>query len=341
MRLRFATHADVAPLTALINAAYVAESHFVHGERTSEPEIAALIADPSGRFIVLDAESSSTTPVGAVYVRVLDDVAHLSMLAVQPTAQRGGFGRYLVAAVEAHARELACHTVTLDVFNLREDLQPFYARCGYTVVATSEFSEPALLKRPAHFLVMRKAIPALEADQTSLHVRRASPADLADLHEAYAHGRTLQLALSTSAWPGFTDEQILAEMARNHLFCLVQAQTLVGVFSMVESDPAIWDERERGAHFYLHRITRAPAFAGRGLFDTLLAWAHAECRKRGRVGLRMDTWATNDTLLRYYTSRGFALVGTKRMPADPRLSAHYHGIELALLEAETMPVAPS
>lgn len=339
MRLRFATSADTAPLTALINAAYISESFFVHGERTSEPEVAALLADATGRFIVIDGDVPSAL-VGAVHVRAVDGIAHLSLLAVHPAAQRGGLGRQLVAAVEAHARDVECHTVTLDAFNLREELQPFYERCGYTVVDTKAFEQPTLLKQPAHFLVMQKEMPAPETSGDRIRVRRASPSDLADIHEAYAHGRTLQLALSTSAWPGFTDEQILGEMARNHLFCIVQQHALVGVFSMVESDEAIWGERERGAHFYLHRITRASSFEGRGLFDTLLAWAHTECRKRGRAGLRMDTWASNDTLMRYYTSRGFVLLGTKHMPADPRLSAHYHGIELALLEAETMPVSP-
>jgi ribosomal protein S18 acetylase RimI-like enzyme len=339
MRLRFATSADIGSLTALINAAFVAESFFVHGERTSEPEVAALLADSSGRFIVID----DTTPIslaGAVYVRAIDGVAHLSLLAVHPSRQRAGLGQQLVAAVEAHGRDLQCQAATLEAFNVRSELQRFYERCGYTVIDKREFSESALLKRPAHLLVMHKALAAEASRRDDIRVRRASPSDLAEIHQAYAHGRTLQLALSTSAWPGFTDEQILGEMARNHLFCIVQGPALVGVFSMVESDEAIWDERERGAHFYLHRITRAPSFEGRGLFDTLLAWAHSECRRRGRAGLRMDTWASNDTLLRYYTSRGFVLLGTKHIPADPRLSAHYHGIELALLEAETRPVAP-
>jgi hypothetical protein len=77
------------------------------------------------------------------------------------------------------------------------------------------------------------------------------------------------------------------------------------------------------------------------LFDLLVRWAHRECLRRGCDGLRMDTWASNETLLRYYKARGFSLVGVKRIPANERLAPHYHGIELALLEAETMPVRPA
>jgi len=46
----------------------------------------------------------------------------------------------------------------------------------------------------------------------------------------------------------------------------------------------------------------------------------------------MDTWASNDALIAYYGRLGFHLVRRRRIAPDPRLAAHYHGIELALLE---------
>ena len=336
MHLRFATIADITPLVALINAAYVAEAFFVHGDRTTEAEVREKFNQRTGRFLLVETADALT---GAVRVDVEHGAAHLSLLSVHPSAQGRGLGRFLVAAVEAYATELGCHTVELEAFNLRADLPPFYASCGYTNIGTREFAQPELLKMPAHFEVMHKSLD-VPAPTTSLHIDRATPSDLADIQAAYTHGRTMQLALSDSAWPGFTDEQVLGEMSRGELYCIRDGATLTGIFSMVENDAAIWDTRELDQHLYLHHITRAPHFAGRGLFDALVRWAHAEARRRGRSGLRMDTWATNETLLRYYTSRGFTMIGTKRMPADPRLSPHYHGIELALLEAETFPLAP-
>ena len=62
------------------------------------------------------------------------------------------------------------------------------------------------------------------------------------------------------------------------------------------------------------------------------AWALAHGEARGSEGLRMDTWASNDTLTAFYRTRGFGLVGTRRIPLDSPLSEHYRGIELALLE---------
>lgn len=133
-------------------------------------------------------------------------------------------------------------------------------------------------------------------------------------------------------WPEFTDVAILDEMKAGHLLCAVDKATLVGVFSVAYDDAAIWGERELGAHIYLHRIARAAGYRGRGLIDAVMAWADARCRALGRAGLRMDTWANNEALIAYYERLGFRLVDRQRIATDPRLPAHYHGIELALLE---------
>jgi ribosomal protein S18 acetylase RimI-like enzyme len=99
----------------------------------------------------------------------------------------------------------------------------------------------------------------------------------------------------------------------------------------VYEDAALWGERERGAHIYLHRIARAPTYPGRGLVDAVLDWAQARGEERGLEGLRMDTWASNDALIAYYAKRGFTLLGRTRIPNDSSLP-HYRGLELALME---------
>lgn len=340
MRLRFATADDIPQLVALINAAYVAESFFVRGERISADALRERMQQSDSRLIVV-CDDASSEPQGCVCVRSHDGVAALSLLAVHPDAQHRGIGRYLVRAVEAHAQAVGCDVVELEVFNVRHDLLPFYTSCGYAAVGTREFSAPELLLSPAHLLVMRKSLEAQPIPPDALHIGAATPSDLQAIHAAYRHGRTMQLALSNVAWPGFTDEQIVREMELGHLYAIRQHKIVIGIFSMIEDDSLLWESLECGAHLYLHRITRAPEYDGTGLFDVLVRWAHRECLRRGRVGLRMDTWASNETLLRYYRSRGFALIGVKRIPADERLSPHYHGIELALLEAETMPMAPA
>lgn len=166
-----------------------------------------------------------------------------------------------------------------------------------------------------------------------MRVEPAAPDHLSAVRAAYADARTIQRSQRGVLWPEFPDAAILDEIAAGRLLRVIEGDALAGVFSVAYEDPAIWGERERGAHVYLHRIARAATYPGRGLLDAVLAWARARCLALGREGLRMDTWASNAALIAYYERRGFHLVGRRRLPADARLPAHYHGIEVALLEA--------
>jgi ribosomal protein S18 acetylase RimI-like enzyme len=166
-----------------------------------------------------------------------------------------------------------------------------------------------------------------------MRVEPAAPDHLPAIRAAYADARAIQREQGGEIWPEFPDGAILAETEAGCLLRVLEGDTLVGVFSVVYEDPAIWGEHERGTHIYLHRIARAATYSGPGLLDAVLAWARGQCRALGRAGLRMDTWASNAPLVAYYQRRGFHLVGRRRLAADPRLPAHYHGLEVALLES--------
>lgn len=164
---------------------------------------------------------------------------------------------------------------------------------------------------------------------------RVEPATLVDLpavRAAYAHGRESQRALGAPEWPEFSDEAIAAEITVGRVMRVEDAGRLAGVFSMLEADPVLWGDLERGAHLYLHRIARTAGCRTPGLVAAIVEWAMAQCRVRGRAGVRMDTWASNEALISYYERLGFHRVGRRRIPPDARVPPHYHGLELALLE---------
>jgi RimJ/RimL family protein N-acetyltransferase len=167
-----------------------------------------------------------------------------------------------------------------------------------------------------------------------MQVEFATPDDLPVVRAAYADARATQRQQGSIVWPEFTDAAILSEMAAGNLFRIVDADSMAGLFSVAYEDPAIWGERERGEHIYLHRIARAAGYRGKGgLIGTVIAWACAQCQTLGRTGLRMDTWASNTALTTYYQRCGFDLVGQRRLAIDSRLPPQYYdGIELALLE---------
>jgi ribosomal protein S18 acetylase RimI-like enzyme len=165
-----------------------------------------------------------------------------------------------------------------------------------------------------------------------MHVVPATPADLSEVRAAYADARALQAAHLAFQWPEFPDSWILDQMVAGLLFRVLDGDALVGVFTVAYEDPAIWGELERGAHIYLHRFARAASYRGRGLVSAIVAWAIARCEALGREGLRLDTWGHNDALIAFYEAHGFTLIDKRTMGSDPRLSPHYDGLHLALLE---------
>lgn len=168
-------------------------------------------------------------------------------------------------------------------------------------------------------------------------VRAATTADLPAIRAAYVQGREIQLRSGLGSWIVFSDAHITNEIEHELLYCAQDGDTFVGVFSIAWSDPLIWAERERGEHLYLHRISKAAGYARPGFFAAIVSWGESIARSKGLHGLRMDTWAINVPLVDYYKSFGFAHVETRRIPKDPRLSPHYHGIDLALLERPLTP----
>jgi len=150
--------------------------------------------------------------------------------------------------------------------------------------------------------------------------------------ETYAHARRLQETRGAERWPEFALEEVLAEIDAERLLCVLDGQTVAGVFSIAYEDRALWDERERNDHLYLHRIAKSESAAGLSLVDVALAWARARCHQLGRSGVRMDTWASNTALIAIYERRGFAVVARKHVGRDPRLPAQYQNNDFVLLE---------
>lgn len=167
-------------------------------------------------------------------------------------------------------------------------------------------------------------------------IARATADDLALLKRIYADAAEIQRAQGAPEWPPFADAQLLGEIGERRIFIVSDRGSVAGIFTLAYDDPWIWEgeREEREAYVYLHRIARPLQYSGRGFLDVVLEWVWTHARALGRRGLRIDTWADNPALVSLYERKGFTFVGTRRLPHDPRLLPHYHGIELALLEWE-------
>jgi GNAT superfamily N-acetyltransferase len=154
--VRSATPEDVDAIVAVTNAAFVVEKDFIDGARTDREDVLAHLA--RGEFLVLEDDAAL---VGCVFVEHAGGRGYFGMLAVDPARQGGGHGRRLVAAAEDRCRARGCSVLEIRIVSLREELFRYYRALGYAETdETLPFSAEAahLLKRPCHFVVMRKAL---------------------------------------------------------------------------------------------------------------------------------------------------------------------------------------
>jgi len=137
--IRPATRDDLPAIRPVIERAYrgetaragwTHEADLIEGERTSIAALTAIVDSPDD--VLLIARDGGTA-IGCVHVSKRDaDTAYLGLLCVDPTLQAGGLGKQIIAAAEAHAREVfRAARIEMTVIDSRRKLIEFYERRGY------------------------------------------------------------------------------------------------------------------------------------------------------------------------------------------------------------------
>ena len=170
MEISPAAAGDVAALVELINRAYeVGEAGLWVDDfdgRTDEAEIASAIS--AGQMLVARVDGRIA---GCLRTRALDTTtSDVGLIGVDPEAWGAGIGRALVGAAENLARARGATTMRLELLFPRtgthpdkERLRAWYARRGYSVVATIPFEDyvphaAPLLSAPGDILLFEKPL---------------------------------------------------------------------------------------------------------------------------------------------------------------------------------------
>lgn len=155
MNIRTATEADFDTILNLINAAFQVERFFKNRDRVDDADLKHYFE--TGTFLVSE-ENGHTT--GCVYITRNGDRAYFGLLSVDPSQQKKGIGRRLIAAAEEFARETGARFMDLKLINLRTELPGIYFKLGYRISGTQFYPEERkhLLSQPVHFLCMSKEL---------------------------------------------------------------------------------------------------------------------------------------------------------------------------------------
>ena len=162
---RIAAPADAPAIRALIKSGYrgdsarqgwTNEADLLEGDRTSEAEIAEMVAAPDKRVLLAERDGAL---IGTVTATDLGSgKAYMGLLCVNPLLQAAGLGRALIARIETlAAQDFGAHTMELTVVDARAELIAYYERRGY--VRTGEIRPfPLPLDVPYLMVVLERSI---------------------------------------------------------------------------------------------------------------------------------------------------------------------------------------
>jgi ribosomal protein S18 acetylase RimI-like enzyme len=158
------------------------------------------------------------------------------------------------------------------------------------------------------------------------------PTDLNFVYELFDHSIIYQEKHGYPVWRDYDKSAIVRDIEQGNQYKVLVDSRIGMVFSVAYSDKIIWRELDKGDAVYLHRIVVNPACKGQKLFGVVVAWAIQHVREKGLKSIRMDTWATNPTIINYYKTFGFMVVEHYTTPNSPELPVHNRKLALTLLE---------
>ena len=183
-------------------------------------------------------------------------------------------------------------------------------------------SLPVSLGAPPRQAALVRVVRPLRRPEPPTRLDYATPGDLEAIlgliEEASRWLKALGKDQWAEPWPDREqrDARILKGLANKKTVIVRRGDTAVATVTMANwHNPKVWvngsctaDLTERAV--YLHRLVTARKYAGHGLGESLINWAEKYARAKYRAQwTRIDVWATNKDLHRYYEKLGFESCG--------------------------------
>ncbi len=133
-------------------------------------------------------------------------------------------------------------------------------------------------------------------------------------------------------WPTYDKDTLDEDIAQHRQFKILISSDIAAIFTILNSDPIVWRDKNEEPAVYLHRVVVNPNYKGQKLFGDILAWTVDRARNLDIYRIRMDTWADNPVLVNYYKLFGFEIVEYYTTPNTPELPIQQRGNNVVLLE---------
>ncbi|CAI8300264.1 MAG: Uncharacterised protein [Polaribacter sp. SA4-10] len=167
-----------------------------------------------------------------------------------------------------------------------------------------------------------------------MKIENSTIEDFEEILKLYEQARMLQTRLKMVIWPAFSKELILQEIAEKRQFKGVIDNKIACVWAIAFSDSLIWEEKNKDAAIYIHRIATNKKYRGNNFVKTIVDWAVKHPLKNNYKYIRLDTVGDNTGLIRHYVKCGFQFLGLYKLKETKGLPDHYKNATVSLFEIE-------
>lgn len=102
-------------------------------------------------------------------------------------------------------------------------------------------------------------------------------------------------------------------LAEREVYLLNFEEKPVGIFTLQDSDPSYWGDRNDNQYDYLHRLAILPEYRGLHLGEAMIQFAEKRVQAKGKRGLRLDCVSHLESLNQFYSRQGYEFVDKQNM----------------------------
>ena len=151
-------------------------------------------------------------------------------------------------------------------------------------------------------------------------IKQATEADIPIIEDILLEAFTWLENTDKQMWvkSKLTWESLSAWLSIHEFYIAYMNNNPVGCMALIDHDPSIWKEIEKGESLYIHRLAVKRMAAGQGVSKALIDYAKTQAIERGINAVRLDCWRDRKKLRAMYEREGFMCV------EETFLFGHYH-----------------
>lgn len=135
-----------------------------------------------------------------------------------------------------------------------------------------------------------------------------------------------------TVWPDFDRTLVEDEIRENRQWKITIDGEVACVWAITFSDDKIWENSDKEAAVYIHRIATNPDFRGNNFVTKIVDWSKEYAKQNEKDFVRLDTTGNNTRLIEHYKKSGFDFLGIVELSDSNGLPGHYSNAPVCLFE---------